>query len=312
MPVADEGSHLVREPVMIEHKMLEIFGGRMDAYGGDDGLAIRRPVTHQLVKNHLEGSTGIGIYPIWRSDDDRLMVKWGCCDIDTGNWDEAYSLTVALNAMNMHPHVERSRSKGWHVWVFAEKPVEARQMRRALKVAYAAIDLPAKEANPKQETLRENQLGNYVRLPFKGNLLGHTTRQVMMRDWSATGDGEPIGCRDWFYEFEHRTAVETIAHWASRWREPERTKLNTVDEIDDAEFEVLVKNLPGDLFLFVKNGPQHDRSGGLVALAFKLKAAGYSPTEIFHFVELADRRWGKYTTRVNRDEFLMDIVERVL
>jgi hypothetical protein len=59
--------------------------------------------------------------------------------------------------MDIEPHIERSRSKGWHIWVFASHPVTAKAMRRALKVAYAAIELPAKEANPKSETLNVGQ-----------------------------------------------------------------------------------------------------------------------------------------------------------
>ena len=296
---------------MIEHMMLELFGGNMSAYGNDDGGAVRRPVTNQLMLDHLKGLTGIGIYPMWHQDD-QWWVKWGCCDIDTGNWDEAYALTTALQAMGMVPYVERSRSKGWHVWVFAEKRVLAQSMRRALKVAYAAIDLPAKEANPKSEQLREGQLGNYVRLPFKGSMVENCRRQVMTHGWDQKSDGEPIQVRRWLYEFDHRTAPETIEHWASKWREPKRERIEHVSPVSDEKMEQLMVTLPGDLFNFIKTGPTHDRSGGLVSLAYKLRQLGLTPDEIYACVDVADQRWGKYTQRPNRESFILDIVERVL
>lgn len=291
--------------------MLQLFGGNTLAYGSDDGACVRRFVTPGLMLDHLKGVRGIGIYPMWQADE-AWWVKWGCCDIDTGDWDEAYSLAVALKAMGMVPYVERSRSKGWHVWVFADQPVPARSMRRALKVAYAAIDLPAKEANPKSEELREHQLGNYVRLPFKGSLVETIRRQVMMEGWDQKSDGEPVQARRWFSEFDQRAKVETIEHWASKWKEQPRQRLRSVDPVSDEKLEELLVGLPGDIFNFVKTGPVHDRSGGLVALAFKLKQLGLSPSEIYRLVEVADQRWGKYVARPNRDEFLMDIVERVL
>ena len=209
---------------MIEHKMLHLFGGNMLAHGqdlpGGKGHAVKNPVNHRLIKTHLEGNNGIGIYPMWYSDE-TWFVKWGCCDIDTGDWDEAYRLAATLRAMGLVPHVERSRSKGWHIWVFSDGPVQAQAMRRALKVAYTTIDLQAREANPKQESLRPDQLGNYVRLPFKGGLGHSLDRQVMMYDWGIESDGRPAQAVEWFDGFDDLMRVDpsTIQYWAdAQWR----------------------------------------------------------------------------------------------
>jgi len=304
--------------LFLSDKMLHLFGGNMTAYGTDTGGAVRdKLLTPAIIQGHLyateDNNRGIGVYPIWQ-DNNGSWVKWGCCDIDTGDWDEAFGLATALNSMGIFPHIERSRSKGWHIWVFALKPVPAATMRRALKVAYAAIDLPAKEANPKQEALKEGQLGNYVRLPFKGGLLGPLERQVMMRDWNSSRDGEPVQVTEWFDLFDQnmRTAPSVLEHWASKWREPARQHMEGAAEPFTENDAKLLDLLPGDLYLFIKNGPRQDRSGGLVALAFKLKAAGFTPQEIYKVVDLADSRWGKYRDRANRELFLLDIVERTL
>ena len=98
----------------------------------------------------------------------------------------------------------------------------------------------------------------------------------------------------------------------SKWREPKRERLERVSSVSDEKLEQLMGNLPGDLFTFIKSGPVHDRSGGLVSLAYKLKQLGLTPDEIYACVDVADQRWGKYVQRPNRESFLLDIVERVL
>lgn len=306
---------------MLEHKMLDLFGGRMDAWGQDvlidgkmTGRAKHGPVTHDLMLDHLHGRQGVGIYPMWQQNDE-WWVKWGCCDIDTGDWSEAYGLATVLRSMGFTPFVERSRSKGWHVWVFADSPVQASAMRRALKVAYATIDLQAREANPKSERLRDGQLGNYVRLPFKGALVEPTDRQVMMTGWDADGDGLPVRVADWFNGFDANMRIhpETIRYWASKWKEPTKKHFDN-PQLSEEQLRRTFKTMNRDLFDFVANGPKGagDRSEALVALAFKCKRFGYTPEEIYGIVDAADQRWGKYHLRPDGQEYLLDIVERTL
>lgn len=305
-------------------QMFDIFAGNLNAYGQDTpkegdmaagGRRVDAPFTPDTVEHHLKGDIGVGVYPSWHNDDGTLMASWGCCDIDTGDWGEAYSLATALRAMGIVPHVERSRSKGWHIWVFPQHPVPARDMRRALKVAYAAIELPAKEANPKSEQLKPGQVGNYVRLPYKGAWAGGTFRQTFMAGWDNQGDGSPIHVSDWLHEFDGSctTNVDTITVWASRFREPERKLIVNLDTVPDGELKTLVDRLPGELRLFVERGPVSDRSAGLVALAYKLRAQRYNAKEIYSIIRIADMAWGsKYGHRADGDKWLIDIVERVM
>jgi len=305
---------------MIADRMLQLFAGNPAAYGSDIGGCVRSWVTPTTIKRHLEGFEGIGIYPIWR-EDDKLMVRWGCCDIDTGNWTEAYGLATTLNAMGIPPHVERSRSKGWHIWAFSETPVEARTMSRALRVAYQAIDLPTKEVNPKSEVLAPGQLGNYVRLPYKGVLARrdgdpYPERQVMVYGWCSTNDGTHLVATEWVNNFgpEHYAPPAALQHYASLYREPTR-KVFDGEMLTDGQLQLLLGKLLNsrpDLYQFVKNGPKHDRSAGLVSLAHQCRAAGLTPAEMYAVVDVADQRWGKYVDRPNRDDYIRDIVERAL
>jgi hypothetical protein len=296
--------------------MLDIFAGRTDVYGSDWGSARKGTVDEQLMLEHLTGHHGIGIYPIVHDRKNRLWVKWGCCDIDTGDWGETWALVTALRSMGLSPFVERSRSKGWHVWVFCDKWVLARDMRRALKVAYKAIGLAAKEANPKSEELRENQLGNYVRLPYKGALSGPIERQTMLQGYSYDGDGEPMSLVTFLTLAGAENALpggKQIKHWADKWYEPPKQhRCDPAELLSNSELATLASKMPHDLFLTWKMGPKHDhkRSDTLVMLAYRLAALRFTPDEVFQLIKSADMLWGKYHERVNGDEYMADIVER--
>lgn len=288
-----------------------LFDGNRDAHGTDVGGAAREPLTAQLFLQHLTDGDGIGVYPI-RHTDTGIEVVWGCCDIDTGDWREAYLLATALKGMGMSVHIERSRSKGWHIWVFAEDWVPAATMRRALKVAYKMIDLPAKEANPKQETLRSDQLGNYVRLPYK-HWFGseQPTRQVMVTGWDSKHDGQILPF-DQFISTQTGsllTPVSVLTKWANKWVEPPRRNIEVTDV--DVDVQRIIAALPPKLQKFINDGPKRDRSAGMVALAHKMRNYGANPTETLAILHHVDTIWGKnYLDRPNGEVYFADIIER--
>lgn len=290
----------------------QLFQGRLDAVGGDDGRAIYKPYTYQAVEAHLTGVDPIGVYPTWPDQDtgDRWTF-WGCCDIDTGDWNEAFQLASALKGMGLVPHVERSRSKGWHIWVFVDQPVEAWQMRRCLKVAYAAIDLPAKEANPKSETLRYDQLGNYVRLPYKGGLvLGDAIeRQCMMPFWNKNMDGVPVSFQLWITKFMEVSDRNKIIHWASKWYEPARRTQNLRLEPPDDVSRLVDRLDYGWRSAYRDPGSSHDRSQTIVALGYWCARRGWSPQDVYDLLWWSP--WNKYADRNDGDGYIADIVERV-
>ena len=309
------------------YRFHNLFMGANHAYGSDQGFAVHKQVTYDTYKRHLDGSEPIGIYPCIQPPDQRLtptstglFVKWGCCDIDTGDWSETWRLYTALDKMGLCPHIERSRSKGWHIWVFASTWVPAATMRRALKVAYKAIGLPAKEANPKSEHLRPSQLGNYVRLPYKGELsrtmrMMETARQVMLGGgFTAECDGMPIPLEQWLDSNPATVSPETLNHWADKWYEPPRPNLGitSTEALQDGPLAALCARLPRSLRGLWENGPKtaHKRSEGLTALAYQSAQAGFTPDEVFHLVQSADRIWGKYHTREGAEGYILDLVER--
>lgn len=290
----------------IVEQFATLFAGRPDAYGGDEGRAIYQPVTVETYENHLTGIEPIGIYPIAHAADGTLWVRWGCCDIDTGDWSEAHLLATALAGMGLLPHVERSRSKGWHIWIFADQPVQAWQMRRALKVAYAAIDLPAKEANPKQESLRPNQLGNYVRLPYKAGLILTPERQVMMQGWGRSQDGVPMSLNDWLAGPIYSRALR-VEHWAEKWFE--RPRKHVQFDVSDSDIARLAGLLPAEWRQVWQSGEVRDRSATFVAMAYSLAKLGWQPQDVYMI--LWGCPWNKYRERTDGEHYVKDIIDRV-
>lgn len=296
------------DDVTMVNQFAELFAGRQDAHGSDHGSAVWRAPVYGDYWRHLNGIEGIGIYPVRHIDGDP-MVKWGCCDIDTGDWSEAYLLAVALTGMGLVPHVERSRSKGWHIWVFSDKWVNAWEMRRCLKVAYAAIDLPAKEANPKSENLRPDQLGNYVRLPYKSSAIMRVERQTMMKGWSKNSDGSPMLLQDFLSLSAPQlySNSDTIRRWAEKWYEPQRRTVDVHYEAT-ADAVALANRLPTTWKQTWLTGEVRDRSATFVAMAYDLAKRGWRPQDVFDI--LWHCPWNKYRDRNNGEVYVQDIVER--
>lgn len=126
-------------------------------------------------REHLYGDQEIGTYPVL----DNCTARWGCIDIDDDNYDKALEVQQVWDFFHVPSWIERSRSKGFHVWTFCEQWTPAAVLREAgLYVAYLA-KLPRNiEVNPKQASVLDlpkpkgapawirHGIGNTVRLPY--------------------------------------------------------------------------------------------------------------------------------------------------
>ena len=88
--------------------------------------------------------------------------------MDEPNKEKAVRIYVALLENNLFPYVEKSKSKGFHVWLFFDEPIPARAVRRALLRILKKAGLDC-ELFPKQDSLASNNgLGNFIYLPLFG------------------------------------------------------------------------------------------------------------------------------------------------
>jgi hypothetical protein len=277
-----------------------LFAGRTDAYGSWEGGCIKQPVTQGSFTKHLWGQEYIGIYPML----DDSTVWWGCSDIDVNDIDQARNIQLALKLKLIEAWVEKT-VKGFHVWVFAKEPVEARVMRRALLAAHAAVKVPAKEINPKQE--QASGYGNYVRLPYPGALF------------------EPCSVRYMMDSSDRPLSLETFVNEAMTYAVTQKDLQPLADAYvpkTPAQFVAKGTPIPVDvaktilhpwtLKMFLE-GPMDDtdRSTCLVKLAYRLRSDGIPIELAYGLIRTADMQWGKFHAREDGEMHLAKIIADV-
>ena len=231
-------------------------------------------------------------------------MRWGCTDIDVDDIDAARRIQHAFQLKDITTWVEKTR-KGYHVWLFATGPIEARTMRNAYMTVHKVADVPPIEVNPKQATLSATQVGNYVRLPYPND--GSGLRYIMHPDDS------PMAIEDFLHDAHAaRTQPEQIEALAAMWKEPPPASA-IIDTKPSAEVIALEHQMGRLSRHFFRNGPSYgDRSTGLVHLAHLCIEDGLSPTDTYHVLYDADRRWGKFDSRPDKEEQLIKMVERAM
>jgi hypothetical protein len=251
-------------------------------------------------------------------------VNWGCVDFDEGEEESlkhARNLQALLGKFGMTAWVERSRSKGYHVWVFGDVWMSAASVRRGLLVATHAVGAPTREINPKSEGSNDLEfLGNYVRLPYPGWCNGDDcsyVRRVVINE-----DGTYISVLNFVDDAIRNRGWGRIDKLASRWTPPVSTMSPRHDsghpesELGDLQGEALedaLRRVSPSIKGILNDGPigTRDRSSTLYWLANALYEHGrHSYTEIVGLLMWADCRWGKYHSRNDFERRITEMVDK--
>jgi hypothetical protein len=292
-------------------KFYDLFEGNPSAYGMDTsgGVICVRDSAEQAVESlHLGGESAIGLYPMYNN-----KVRWGCSDIDTGSFMEARTLKQALTAIGFFPWIELSRSKGYHVWVFASGWVHGWQMRRAFLFAHGltlntSYPVSPTEVNPKSEFLDEGVLGNFVRLPYVGKGPDENGRRVMIGNYQ-----DPIPFEHFVEDaYANRASVGVVARAADRYKPVARLRsMNEIDMPSD-EASKIARRLNGKGFTIFRDGPpawDSRRSQAMSRLAIECKRSGLTEAEAFVLVSDLDERLGKWTDHADPDHWRWTCVQ---
>ncbi len=173
-----------------------LFRGRTDAWGALPPKCHHNLVTLAHYRRHLKGELSLGVYPLL----DDGTCSWIAADLDqpgTAPWHNgpndampALTLMEALGhyGANQGLFLEKTKSKGWRVWLFFSAPVPARHVRRLFHAALGRAGLPSSvEIFPKQDFVSKSTpdnpfpVGNYVHLPyFDGRPSGDRGGRVMV------------------------------------------------------------------------------------------------------------------------------------
>lgn len=139
----------------------ELFQGRKDVHG-ENHICVKEPVTDEIYLKHLNGETRIGIYPI--TDDN--LTKWIAIDDDKNNLELMIEFHKRCNHYKIHSYVERSKGKGYHNWLFFDKPIKAVKARLVVEMILDEIGAKNLEVFPKQDEVKDNGFGNFIFLPL--------------------------------------------------------------------------------------------------------------------------------------------------
>jgi hypothetical protein len=150
-----------------------LFSGLPNAHGILDPktgrqFQVKRPVTDQVVFNHLKGKKHYGVYLLNGARTKAVVADFDDSDplpvIEFFNTASHYGLPVCI---------EVSKSKGFHGWIFFETiAVVASKARLVVKHMLKEIGEPDVEVFPKQDHLDSNVTsGNFILCPLFGELV---------------------------------------------------------------------------------------------------------------------------------------------
>ncbi len=175
------------------YKVLDLFSGREGVFAkqwisqtGDTGYTpVHEALTPNVIQQHFDGSITVGVYQI-RLDN---TVSFIAFDVDikkdvyqevvsspdrfesamSGCRNAAKEIVNILAQNGINSYIEFSGNKGFHVWVFLDSPLAARIARHfAIEVIKRVSENKgvSVEAFPKQSFVREDKLGNLIKIPF--------------------------------------------------------------------------------------------------------------------------------------------------
>jgi hypothetical protein len=149
------------------------FSGLAHVYGTYDPASgrarqVKAQVTDKVLLGHLTGRQPYGVY-LLTGDRTRAIAV----DFDTEDRTAPMEFTARANHYGISAYIERSKSKGYHVWIFfTEKGVKASKPRLVVKNILDDIGCLLTEIFPKQDALDNRaSYGNYINAPLFGKLV---------------------------------------------------------------------------------------------------------------------------------------------
>jgi len=129
---------------------------------------VKQPVSDKVLLHHLQGRQPYGVY-LLVGDQTRAVAA------DFDDEDTLWPLEFIHQARQygIKAYIERSKRKGWHVWIFAELPgASAAKARLVAKAILDDIGKPSTEIFPKRDRLNDRtSYGNFINAPLFGMLV---------------------------------------------------------------------------------------------------------------------------------------------
>jgi len=143
---------------------MSLFRGRTDAWGSVEGKCNKETLTKAHYERHLRGETSLGVYML----QDDGTCNFAAIDLDVQDTHQALAIRQAFRNAGLPAYLAASKSKGFHIYLFAKEPFVAKDIRRVCHGILAKLDIQA-EVFAKQEALDEvTPFGSYINLPCFG------------------------------------------------------------------------------------------------------------------------------------------------
>lgn len=149
------------------------FSGLKEVYGTYDpgsgrSRQIKAPVTEKVFLAHLSGHRPYGVY-LLIGDRTRAIVA----DFDSIDQSIPWKFVARAKHYGVFSHIERSKSKGFHAWIFFEESgVNAFKARLVVQHILEEIGQPQTEIFPKQDKLGNGtSYGNFINAALFGSLV---------------------------------------------------------------------------------------------------------------------------------------------
>jgi hypothetical protein len=149
-----------------------LFTGRTDVYGSYSlrsgrSFQVKKPVTDRVFLAHLTGEKPYGVYLLVEDKTPAIAV-----DFDSQDRVLPAEFMTRARHYRLEPHIETSKSKGYHVWIFFATAVQASKPRLVVGHILQEIEASNIEVFPKQDFLNQNnQYGNFINAPLFGRLV---------------------------------------------------------------------------------------------------------------------------------------------
>ena len=150
-----------------------LFMGLRNVYGTYDTKTgkvrqVKEPVTEEVIHTHLTGRQSYGVYLLTGDRTSALAV-----DFDQNDLSLPIAFVAGARRYDISAYIERSKSKGYHVWIFFEEGgVIASKARLVANKILTVIGKQGTEVFPKQDVLANGiSYGNFINAPLFGALV---------------------------------------------------------------------------------------------------------------------------------------------
>ena len=150
-----------------------VFQGLRSAYGTyspETGKhwQVKERVRKKTIYHHLKGIQPYGFYPLVGEN-----TRVGVVDFDHHNPEPPVQYISRARHHGIKTYLERSKSKGFHVWMFFPKEgVSADKVRKVIQFLLDEIEQSEVEIFPKQDRMYSNNtFGNFINAPLFGRFV---------------------------------------------------------------------------------------------------------------------------------------------